>query len=76
MDMDMKMFYYFGHEDVQLFFEKWKIDSHSEMALACGIIFILTCTGEFIRLWKEHQLGKSLKSSVRVKMNEKRSHLF
>ena len=57
-NMDMRMSYYFGHDNVQMFFEKWKVDSHRDMVIACLIIALMTCIGECIRLWKEHQIGK------------------
>merc|ERR1711953_657063 len=57
-DEMMKMYFYFGVEDVQMLFKSWVVNSPKDMALSCLVLFLLTLFHEWLRVWRDNLVTK------------------
>lgn len=57
-DEMMKMYFYFGVEDVQMLFKSWVVNSPKDMALSCLVMFLLTLFHEWLRVWRDNLVTK------------------
>lgn len=60
-DEMMKMYFYFGVEDVQMLFKSWVVNSPKEMALSCLVMFFLTLFHEWLRVWRDNLVTSELR---------------
>ncbi len=60
-DEMMKMYFYFGVDDVQMLFKSWVVNSPREMALSCLVLFLLTLFHEWLRVWRDNLVTSKLR---------------
>merc|ERR1712228_553571 len=54
----MKMYFYFGYENVQMLLKNWQINTPIELLWSCVILFIVTLFHEWLRVWRDNQATK------------------
>ena len=50
----MKMYFYFGYENVQMIFKDWLINSPLSLFWTCLILVIVTLFHEWLRVWRDN----------------------
>ena len=55
----MKMYFYFGYENVQMLLKNWKINTPIELLWTCCILFFVTLFHEWLRVWRDNQATRT-----------------
>ena len=50
----MKMYFYFGYENVQMIIKSWRINSPLDLFWTCLVLFIVTLFHEWLRVWRDN----------------------
>lgn len=51
----MKMYFYFGYENVQMLLKNWQINTPVQLLWSCLILVLITLFHEWLRVWRENQ---------------------
>jgi copper transporter 1 len=54
----MKMYFYFGYENVQMIIKSWRINSPLDLFWTCLVLFIVTLFHEWLRVWRDNMTTK------------------
>ena len=56
----MKMYFYFGYENVQMLLKNWQINTPIQLLWSCVILFFVTLFHEWLRVWRDNQATSEL----------------